>query len=55
MFDPTRNAERKGRIPTLDPLCQLAPAVNGWGFSVHGFDKQIFGVSEQSLGWGQSY
>src|SRR5215831_19249098 len=31
-FGSTRNAERKGRTPTLDPLCQLAPAVNGWGF-----------------------
>jgi hypothetical protein len=26
MFGPTRHAERKGRIPTLDPLCQLALA-----------------------------
>jgi hypothetical protein len=38
----------------FDPLCQLAPAINGWGlFSVDGSDEQIFGADEVP-GRGQS-
>src|SRR6516165_12522139 len=40
-FGSTRNAERKGRTPTLDPLCQLAPVVNGWGLSVASTNKSL--------------
>ena|SRR6516164_636514 len=41
VFGSTRNAERKGRTPTLDPLCQLAPVVNGWGLSVASTNKSL--------------
>jgi hypothetical protein len=28
-----RDAEREGPNSNFEPLCQLAPVVNGWGFS----------------------
>ena len=44
-YSALRDASRAERAEFyFDPLCQLAPAVNGWGFFVRGSDEQMFGA-----------